>query len=238
MLPTLPDRSMQYLHDIQVYDVILMDMQMPEMDGLEATRIIRGPSAGFHQPRIIAMTANVTLEDRQACLDAGMDDYIAKPIRIEDLVAALNKSQQFVNEKLATKQFLVLQDRSGTGSSFPKPNSTALDPDVLNQLLKLLGGDRDNYIKLIDSFLEETPKLIEGIRTALRNKDNELLRRMSHTLKSTSRDFGAIQLSTQGAKLEAIAKTGSMEGTPGLMTEVETEYASVDRALRSIRTGV
>ena len=222
----------------QDYDVILMDMQMPEMDGLEATRLIRGHSTGFHQPRIIAMTANVTLEDRQACLNAGMDDYLAKPIRIEDLVAALNKSQQFVNEEPATKQVFVLQGRSGTGSSFPKPNSTTLDPDALNQLLKLIGGERDNYIKLIDSFLEETPKLIESIRTALMNKDNELLRRMSHTLKSTSRDFGAIQLSTLGAKLEAIAKTGSMEGTLGLMTEVETEYASVDRALRSIRTEV
>jgi len=222
----------------QDYDVILMDMQMPEMDGLEATRRIRGLSAGFHQPRIIAMTANVTLEDRKACFDAGMDDYLAKPIRIEDLVAALNKSQQIVNEKIITTQVSFLQNQSGTESIDQNPASTKLDPDALNQLLKLLGGDRDNYLKLIDSFLEETPKLLAGIQKAIRNKDQELLRRTAHTLKSTSRDFGAMQLSTLGAKLEAIAKAGSIEGTPELMNEVETEYALVDRALRSIRTGV
>ena len=218
----------------QVYDVILMDMQMPEMDGLEATRLIRGPSAGFHQPRIIAMTANVTLEDRKACLDAGMDDYLAKPIRIEDLVAALNKSQQIVNEKMATTQVSFLQDRSVD----QKPVATTLDPYALNQLLKILGGDRDNYFKLIDSFLEETPKLLAGIQKATVKKDQELLRRTAHTLKSTSRDFGATQLSTLGANLETIAKTGKMEGILGFVNELETEYASVDRALRAIRTGV
>jgi len=221
----------------QDYDVILMDMQMPEMDGLEATRLIRGLSAGFHQPRIIAMTANVTLEDRKACFDAGMDDYLAKPIRIEDLIAVLNKSQQIDNEKVTIQQVSFLQDQSGTEVVDKTPVSATLDPDSLNQLLKLLGGDRDNYFKLIDSFLEETPKLLAGIQKAIGNKDQELLRRTAHILKSTSRDFGAMQLSTLGAKLEAIAKTGSTEGTLGLLNEVETEYASVDRALRFIRTG-
>jgi len=222
----------------QDYDVILMDMQMPEMDGLEATRFIRRPVAGFHQPRIIAMTANVTLEDRKACLDAGMDDYLAKPIRIEALIAALNKSQQIVIEKMFTTQVSFLQDQSDTESVDQNPVSITLDPDALNQLQKLIGGDRDNYFKLVDSFLEETPKLLAGIQKAIGNKDQELLRRTAHTLKSTTRDFGAMQLSTLSAKLEAIARTGSTEGTSGLVNEVETEYASVDRALRSIRTGV
>ena len=222
----------------QDYDVILMDMQMPEMDGLEATRLIRGTSAGFHQPRIVAMTANVTLDDRKACLEAGMDDYLAKPIRIEDLVAALNKSQQIVNEKMITTQVSFLKDQSDTESIDQSPDSETLDPDALNQLLKLLGGDTDNYFKLIDSFLEETPNLLAGIQKAVENKDHELLRRTAHTLKSVSRDFGATQLSTLGAKLEAIAKTGGMEGALGFKHKLETEYTLVDRALKSIRMGV
>jgi CheY-like chemotaxis protein len=77
----------------QPYDAILMDVQMPEMDGLEATRKIRASSDLSVQPTIIAMTANAMQGDREICLEAGMDDYIAKPIHIEELVAALERTQ-------------------------------------------------------------------------------------------------------------------------------------------------
>jgi len=222
----------------QDYDVILMDMQMPEMDGLEATRLIRGRSAGFHQPRIIAMTANVTTDDRQACLDAGMDDYLAKPIRIEELVAALNKSQQFPGHGSVSTQDSLPPDMPVKKSNHQEVVSPTLDPTALDQLLELVCGDKDNYFKLIDSFLRETPKLLEGVRRAVKDKDHEHLRRMSHTLKSTSRDFGAIQLSNLGEKLEAISRTDSMEGAPELIEQAEIEYASVDNALKVIRVGV
>jgi len=216
------------------YDVILMDMQMPEMDGLEATRLIRGLPAGFRQPRIIAMTANVAKEDRQACRDAGMDDYLPKPIRIEELIVALNKSQHVPALRAVSAPNAVASDFSVKQEIV----SPTLDTTALDQLLKLVGGDMDNYFKLIDSFLEETPKLLKGILNAIDNKDNALLRRMSHTLKSTSRDFGAIELSNLGAKLEAISKTNNIENVPELMRQVETEYRSVDGALRHIRAGI
>jgi len=78
----------------QPYDLVLMDVQMPEMDGIEATRIIRSTLPAAHQPAIIAMTAAAMLEDRQLCLEAGMDGYIAKPVRFDELTAALRRTWQ------------------------------------------------------------------------------------------------------------------------------------------------
>jgi CheY-like chemotaxis protein len=85
----------------QPYDVVLMDVQMPEMDGLEATRQIRAGWPPSTQPRIIAMTANAMQGDRQICLDAGMDDYLSKPIRVEELVHALSRCQPLATTQVA-----------------------------------------------------------------------------------------------------------------------------------------
>ena len=224
--------------DRQDYNVILMDMQMPEMDGLAATRLIRERLSCSRQPRIIAMTANVTTADRQACYDAGMNDYLAKPIRIEELVAALNKSQQLPLDKPDSLQEIPVPDLHGIGSDHRGAAMSNIDLSALERLLTLVGGNKDNYLILIDSFLEETPKLIAGIRHASENCDFELLRRMSHTLKSTCRDFGALQLSKFGERLEAIGKTGTMEGVPQLVQQAEREYLSVEAAIRVIRAGV
>ena len=221
----------------QAYDVILMDMQMPEMDGLEATRLIRGRLDEFHQPRIIAMTANVTKDDRKACLNAGMDDYLAKPIRIDELIAALNKSKQFPTYGFGSTQDSQPLDQPIKLPDHQKIASPALDPTALDQLLKLVGGEKDNYFKLIDSFLEETPKLLEGARKAVENKDHEYLRRMSHTLKSSCRDFGAIRLSNLGAQLEAISKAGNVRGATELIYKAEMEYVFVGNSLKNIRVG-
>jgi len=84
--------------DEKFYDIILMDVQMPEMDGLEATRMIRLKQ--YHQPVIISMTANVMAEDREACRKAGMDDYISKPIKLESLVSVLEKWGSRIREKM------------------------------------------------------------------------------------------------------------------------------------------
>ncbi len=96
----------------QTYDVVLMDVQMPEMDGLEATRVIRGEWEHARRPRIIAMTANAMKEDREICLAAGMDDYVSKPIRVEELVTALSKCQVLIERGDADQDQKLSEARS------------------------------------------------------------------------------------------------------------------------------
>ncbi|HEY5730307.1 MAG TPA: response regulator, partial [Anaerolineales bacterium] len=223
--------------DRQAYDVILMDMQMPEMDGLEATRLIRGRGAGFCQPRIIAMTANVTRDDRQACLDAGMNDYLAKPIRVDELVAALNKSQPTNRNETLHKERKHPDNAPNGNVKQNASSSITLESCALDSLLKLVGGDKTGFNDLIRSFLDETPPLLNQIHEALKIKDKELLRRSAHTLKSSSRDFGAVRLSELCQRLEALGKAGNLEDAMGLIEQVETEYESVDEALKKITDG-
>jgi CheY-like chemotaxis protein/HPt (histidine-containing phosphotransfer) domain-containing protein len=223
--------------DRQSYDVILMDVQMPEIDGLEATRLIRQRWPGEEGPRIIAMTANVTKDDRQACLDAGMNDYLPKPIRVEELMAALNRSQP-----LNKKRLLITDDRRPT--STPKRDKEAkdfsdgiLDPSALDALLKLVGDNKTGFSELISSFLDETPSLLTDLRDALSNGDKELFRRAAHTLKSSSLDFGAIQFSELCQQLEIFGKIGNLEGAMELVLQTEAEYERVKEALKKISGG-
>ncbi len=206
----------------QPYDVILMDMQMPEMDGLEATHHIRRKWPE-HGPRIIAMTANATKEDRQACLDAGMNDYLAKPIRVEELVAALNKSHPLAESTVPAP--------STSGST----GTASLDPAAIGNLLNLIGGDKDGLADLISSFLDDTPRLLGDLRRALNTGDVDLLRRAGHTLKSSSRDFGATHLSQLGQQLEVLGKDKTLIGATELVAQAEAEYEWVRVALEKIR---
>ncbi len=223
--------------DRQPYDVILMDVQMPEMDGLEVTRRILQQWPSEERPRIIAMTANVTQDDRQACLDAGMNDYLPKPIRVEELVAALNKSQA-----LSEKERLIIDKRHSSSTTKRKnqPHDASdgiLGPSALDALLRLVGDDKNSFHEVIHSFLAEAPPLFSKLRDALRIGDQELFRRVAHTLKSSSRDYGAVRLSDFCQQLEILGKTGKLEAAMRLVLQTEAEYEQVKRALEKISAG-
>jgi CheY-like chemotaxis protein/HPt (histidine-containing phosphotransfer) domain-containing protein len=221
----------------QPYDVILMDVQMPEMDGLEATRLIRQRWPGNAVPRIIAMTANVTKDDRQACLEAGMNDYLPKPIRVEELMAALNRSQQSNGEESLTSDGRLPKTAPKT-ESHPKGSTDGmLDPSAVQALLRLVGDDQSGLRALIRSFLDETPPLLTNLREAVRVGDKEHFRRAAHTLKSSSLDFGAVRLSELGQQLEILGKIGRLEGAMPLLLQTEAEYERVKEALNKIEKG-
>jgi len=217
----------------QPYDVILMDMQMPEMDGLEATRIIRKRWPNSQRPRIIAMTANVTSDDRQTCLEVGMNDYLTKPIMIDELVAALNKSQPIDGIKPSNKDIVHSKKTIGKVISTEASNSDELDLQALDRLLTLVGTDKTSFGELIDSFLFLLIRLEEAIEVG----NKELLQRTAHTLKSSSRDFGANQLSNLCQQLESMGKNGNFIGAVELAAQVNSNYALVAEKLKKIAAG-
>ena len=138
----------------QLYDVVFMDVQMPEMDGLEATRRIRANFAQEDQPRIIAMTANAMLGDRDLCLAAGMDDYISKPIRFNEIQEMLEKSERIGKDED------IQQEKGYDDGDSP----VALDPQTIVLLRDEIG--QDVLVELSELFLEETESVVAEIQNA------------------------------------------------------------------------
>jgi CheY-like chemotaxis protein len=231
----------------QLYDVVLMDVQMPEMDGLEATRSLRRELSGDRQPHIIAMTANAMQGDREMCLAAGMDDYVSKPIRIEELVDALSKSQPLAASQ-ARHATPSPSPEPEPGSIAPQPasgepgdistlpsNAGVLDPAALEALLSMLGGEFAYLVELIDSFLEDAPQLLAELNDSIAGEDAAGVRRVAHSLKSNGADFGAATFSGLCKELEMRAKEGALDGAADLAARIAAEYRSVAAALESVR---
>jgi HPt (histidine-containing phosphotransfer) domain-containing protein len=194
-----------------------MDVQMPELDGLDATRRIceRWPPEG--RPRIIAMTANALPEDREACFQAGMSDYLAKPIRGDELAAALKRARP-------------RRDREEDSSE----SEVSLEAAALKQL-RDLGGD-EFIAEVVDIFLADAPALIASLRSALDGQDTEELRRAAHTLKSNGSTFGAVAFSELCRTVEQRAKEGRLDGVSELLDRIEREYKVLQEALASLRS--
>ncbi len=215
----------------QKYDLVLMDMQMPEMDGLAATRFIRKEWPGELGPRIIALTANATAEDREMCLAAGMDDYISKPIRVEELVRALSKCAP----RKMPQPRETLSERSEMQNDKMHQPPAVLDAVALERLRKTVGGDAAVLTELIDSFLEDAPQLITTLRQASEKGDAAGVRLAAHSLKSNAADFGAMHFSNLCKELEQLGKAGSLDGATALVEQVEGEHAKVRVALEALR---
>ncbi len=209
----------------QDYDVIFMDVQMPEMDGLEATRRIRQEFPDQRQPRIIAMTANAMRGDREICLQAGMNDYIGKPIQVRELVAAIERCNP-------QKQAQTEQEGSGSAAQNPASRPIVLDSEAFQRLRQTLGKRADQMLpSLLESYFNDAPRLIEEARQALQQGDALALRRAAHTLKSSSATFGAIALSGIAREVETMAVRGELEAAESLLRQLPGAYESAHQAL-------
>jgi two-component system, sensor histidine kinase and response regulator len=198
------------------YDVILMDCQMPGMDGYEATRQIRKMEAGASRRAwIIAMTANVMDGDRERCIEAGMDDYVSKPLRPELLKAAF--------------------DRFNATHGGPQGEAQwegVVDLAVLNAFRDMDGDSGQSMLAgLIRLFLENSPGVIEHARVALADGDSAAVARDAHMLKGSCSNFGAERMRGACDKLEAIAHSAGAASAAASLAEVVREYELVRVAL-------
>ncbi|TMK59286.1 MAG: GAF domain-containing protein, partial [Actinobacteria bacterium] len=204
----------------QTYDLLLSDVQMPEMDGLEATRQILERWPEGERPWIIAMTAEAMSGDRERCLAAGMNDYVAKPIRVDELVGAIKRTP-----------------RRGSGNSDPAadvPTDGPIDEAVLARLADGTGGDAGFVSDLIEQFVADTPDLVAAARAGLDAGDAEEVRRAAHTLKSNAATFGAHELAGRSRELEDAAKRGMLEDGSARVDAMARELHIVREALPAV----
>jgi CheY-like chemotaxis protein len=187
------------------YDIILMDCQMPELDGYETTRQVR--NRGGHQPYIIAMTASAMQGDRELCLAAGMDNYVTKPVRQIELKAALEKA--------------------------PNSGVEPVDATSLANLCELEADAPGIVSELIDSFKESTPKLLSQAWNAF-DKPRELSA-IAHTIKGSCSNFGARPMEALCLQLEHLAPAVGSDAARDLVAAIEREFLNVSSALEGHR---
>jgi CheY-like chemotaxis protein len=209
----------------QHYDVVLMDVQMPELDGLAATRRIRREFSSIRRPYIIAMTANAMQGDRELCLAAGMDDYISKPVRREELLAALERCPIRPNGEAVVP------------TAAETDLLTVIDQQVLRRLQdELGGGDPAIVVELIDMFLADMPSQQIAMQQAYERRDAIALRRSSHTAKSSAAIIGALDVVAACQALETDAANQQFDGVANHLATIEQCATKAIRALQTIRT--
>ncbi|MCG3211324.1 MAG: Sensor histidine kinase RcsC [Anaerolineae bacterium] len=213
----------------QPYDVILMDVQMPEMDGLETTRIIRQQWPFDRQPQIVAMTANAMASDREQCLEAGMNNYVSKPVRLEELQRALDDCQKMADISVEPPTPLLARPVSTTE---PHP----VDLTAFKEFSESLGdGSREIMLQFVEMFLRYAPAAIGKLRRAVVAGDAESVHREAHTLKPNAGQIAAYRLASLCEELESRAKAGDLSKATAQLAAIETEYEQVAATLQEIK---
>ncbi|MGC1345111.1 MAG: response regulator [Methyloceanibacter sp.] len=214
------------------YDVVLMDMQMPVMDGIEATRILRS-DARFQTLPIIAMTANALVSDRELCLQAGMNDHIAKPIDPDQLFGVLMRwIERPEGDGAGLRE---LSEARAAVVHTPAVADGPLDIDGIDvkSALKRTGGNRKRYVALLRRFAQQQASTVDEIRKALSMGDAATAERAAHSLKGVAGTLGATTLSETAAKAETAIKTGQ-----GIDTALTSLFAGLGAAVRAIRAAL
>lgn len=226
----------------QAYDVILMDVQMPQMDGIEATRLIRQHWPAPEQPYIVAMTASTLVQDQQRCIAVGMNDSVGKPLRSQELLQVLQRSIQ--QRGLGHTQVSPPAQTVPATSSAPSPpvempqplsSSPSLDPKPLQALRLAIGIDTE-VADLIACYIQEADELVAQIVDYANPIHLESLSRTAHTLKSSSQTLGALPLAQLCQALEDLIQPGGNQAqTLAIVQQLQQEYEQVRHLLEQER---
>jgi len=209
----------------KAYDILFLDVQMPEMDGLEAARQICQRWSADKRPRVIAMTGNALMGDREKCLQAGMDDYISKPVRIAELQAALERWGPMRSGKA---------DTSFLARAKPPPADALLDQNIIAELRDMPPSEGVSMLKeLVDLFLEGAAQRLTLITESL--TDGPKLAFHAHALKSMSLNLGAKRIVELSGKLEELARAGDIKDAPALVKELQTVFNQTKAHLLPLR---
>lgn len=192
------------------FDLILMDMQMPELDGLGATQQIR-KIPDIEQPWIVALTASVLEEQRKQCLTAGMNDFVGKPVEIESIIEVVEK----------------------LGHSPPKKEVLVQQPDALEDVRQLFPKDPQRFVALLEEHLESGEALLKAIERAIKAPDFEALRDAAHSLKGSAPMFGAVEVTRWATMLEENAQNKSLDAASNLLEQLSRAWANHESKLRT-----
>lgn len=190
------------------FDIVLMDVQMPEMDGLEATRKIRALNSENKNIPIVAMTAYAMKDDEEKCIAAGMDAYLSKPIKQKELYAMLENLISI--KSIATA--------SENNAKVPKLNTM---PFNLSGLLNNLGGDKDILKEIVEHFIDNYPREVNELRQSILTGNAKETERLAHGLKGAISNFDAREACDIANKIEIIGKTGNLDGAIELLNELD-----------------
>ncbi len=222
----------------QPYDLVLMDVQMPEMNGLEATRRIRADDA-IQQPRIVAMTAAAMRGDQQEGLDAGMDDYLLKPVEVKDLMDVLKATER--------------QDDGASGSApqsdapaaeAPKPVDQGIDANAFETFRSEVGDDWGFVRELIDDYICSAREAIDTMEQFARLMEADAadpsvpvdeLERAAHSLKASSETIGAVELGATCERIEALANRGALDEALNLVPHLIEQFDRAEEDLAALR---
>ncbi|HMF15118.1 MAG TPA: response regulator, partial [Gemmataceae bacterium] len=206
----------------QPFDLVLMDVQMPEMDGLEATRIIRAKEAertGFApnggRIPIVAMTAFAMTGDREKCLEAGMDGYVTKPVRAHELFETIDR----------------IVGASPSGVERQLVDAEGID---WSAALDYVGGDEALLRDLIGIFLSEGPRWLRELRSAIADADTDAVKRLAHNLKGSVRLFGAKSAFDPAFLLERMGRSGNLSGAAEALATLEEQVSRLAPVLRRV----
>ncbi|MGB5161417.1 MAG: two-component regulator propeller domain-containing protein [Thermoanaerobaculia bacterium] len=229
------------------FDVVLMDCQMPLMDGYEATRLIRQqerfarsaseqPDSRPRRVPIVAMTASAMAGDREKCLRCGMDDYLSKPFARDQLLRVINKWLKITTIPSAVSppsKPLAQPEESTSDSKSDAPRSTSpIDASAIETLQTLESNGSPGLVaRVIETYLRTSPEMIESMRQALDSDDAEAIERSAHSLKSSSATLGALELAELCKELEQIGREAETTRAAAVFASLETEFDRVRRAL-------